>query len=75
MQDNKIIEFLRKKDFKFIEELSNGSFGKTILLEDEYIHHQFVCKKYEPLEGIQKEDYMIILLMKLNYYTYCITII
>lgn len=57
MQDNKIIEFLRKKDFKFIQELSNGSFGKTILLEDEYINHQFVCKKYEPLQGIAKEDY------------------
>jgi len=57
MQENEIIEFLRKKDFKFIQELSNGSFGKTILLKDEYINHQFVCKKYEPLEGIQKEDY------------------
>lgn len=57
MQENKTIEFLRKKDFKFIQELSNGSFGKTILLEDEYINHQFVCKKYEPLEGIKKEDY------------------
>lgn len=57
MQENKIIEFLRKKDFKFIQELSNGSFGKTILLEDEYINHKFVCKKYEPLEGIKKEDY------------------
>lgn len=57
MQKNEIIEFLRKKDFKFIKELSNGSFGKTILLEDEYIKHKFVCKKYEPLEGIKKEDY------------------
>ena len=57
MQENEIIEFLRKKDFKFIKELSNGSFGKTILLEDDYINHKFVCKKYEPLEGIKKEDY------------------
>jgi len=57
MKNNETIEFLRKKDFKFIEELSNGSFGKTILIEDEYINHKFVCKKYEPLQGIQKEDY------------------
>ena len=57
MQENEIIEFLRKKDFKFIQELSNGSFGKTILLKDEYINHKFVCKKYEPREGIKKEDY------------------
>ena len=57
MNENKIIEFLRKKDFKFIEELGYGSFGKTILIEDEDIKHKFVCKKYKPSEGIKKEDY------------------
>jgi len=57
MNKNKIIEFLRKKDFKFIEELGYGSFGKTILIEDEDIKHKFVCKKYKPQDGIKKEDY------------------
>jgi len=57
MQENQIIEFLRAKDFKFIKKLSSGSFGQTILLNDDYINHQFVCKKYIPQEGIAKEDY------------------
>lgn len=54
---NNTIKFLRQKDFKFIKKLDSGSFGKTILLKDEYINHDFVCKKYEPQEGIQKKDY------------------
>ena len=57
MTKNKIIEFVRKKDYKFLEELSNGSFGKTVLLEDENINQKFVCKKYEPQKGINKETY------------------
>ncbi len=57
MTKDKLIEFVRKKDFKFVEELSNGSFGKTVLLKDDNINHNFVCKKYEPLKGINKEDY------------------
>lgn len=57
MKQNKIIEFVRKKDFKFVNELSSGSFGKTILLKDDNINHFFVCKKYEPLKGIKKEEY------------------
>jgi len=57
MNLNTTIEFLRKKDFKFIKELGSGAFGRTILLKDEYIHHEFVCKKYMPQIGIKKEDY------------------
>jgi len=54
---NKIIEFIRKKDFKLIEELNSGSFGKTVLLQDDNINHKFVCKKYEPQTGINKKEY------------------
>lgn len=30
-----IVSFLRRKDYKKIKELGNGSFGKTILLKDD----------------------------------------
>jgi serine/threonine-protein kinase len=46
----RIIEFIRKKDLKFVKELGQGACGKTILLHDEMIDEYFVCKKYAPIE-------------------------
>lgn len=43
-----IIKFIREKDYKYIKELGNGSFGKTILLKDEEIDTLYACKKYAP---------------------------
>ena len=57
MTKDKVIEFIRSKDFKFIQELGSGAFGKTILLTDEEINHQFVCKKYMPLDFIDKKEF------------------
>ncbi|MBU4058040.1 protein kinase family protein, partial [bacterium] len=57
MKEQDTIEFIRKKDFKFIKKLGNGAFGETILIQDEYINYDFVCKKYKPLKGIPKEEY------------------
>jgi eukaryotic-like serine/threonine-protein kinase len=57
MKHNQIIEFIRKKDFKFIKEIGNGAFGETVLLKDEYLDIDFVCKKYKPIDGVQKEAY------------------
>ena len=42
----KLIEFIRQKDYKFIEEIGQGGTGRTVLLEDEIINERFVCKKY-----------------------------
>ncbi|HUH43459.1 MAG TPA: protein kinase family protein [Sulfurimonas sp.] len=55
--NNKIIEFIKQRDFEFINELGNGAFGKTVLLQDNDINHKFVCKKYAPLKGIDKQKY------------------
>lgn len=44
----KIIQFIRSKDYKFIEDIGQGGTGRTVLLEDEIINEQFVCKKYSP---------------------------
>lgn len=68
-----IVSFIKQKDYKFIKRLDNGSFGVTILIEDETINETFVCKKYQPQFGIDKEKYYknflneIKLLHKLNH--------
>lgn len=57
MQKEQIIEFLRKKDFKFLKEIGQGGTGKTILLKDELIDEVFVCKKYSPFYKEDNEIY------------------
>jgi len=55
--ENNIIKFVRQKDFKFIKEIGQGGTGRTVLLEDETISEQFVCKKYSPDNPLHKEQY------------------
>ena len=51
----KLIEFIRQKDYKFIEEIGQGGTGRTVLLEDEIINERFVCKKYSPFYDEHKQ--------------------
>jgi serine/threonine protein kinase len=60
---NKAIEFLRKKDYKYINEIGQGGTGRTILIFDENINEYFVCKKYSPY---YEED-------KIEYYTHFVS--
>lgn len=53
----KIIKFIRRKDFKFIEEIGQGGTGRTVLLEDEIINERFICKKYSPYHIENKKKY------------------
>ena len=57
LKTNDIVEFTRSKDFTFIKELSRGSFGRTVVLRDTELSIDFVCKKYEPHEGIEPKKY------------------
>ena len=52
---NEIVKFLRKKDFQFIKGLGSGACGKTVLLYDDIINEQFVCKKYAPFYEQDRE--------------------
>lgn len=54
---NKVIEFLRKKDFQLIQELGQGGFGKAVLLYDSEIQENFVCKKYAPVYAEHREEF------------------
>ena len=50
------VEFLRKKDLRFIDELGRGACGKTVLLHDNFIDEYFVCKKFMPTDEGQKNQ-------------------
>ena len=56
-----IIPFIRSKEYKFIQNLGSGSFGRTVLIKDEIIDELYACKKYEPSGEItddkEKERY------------------
>lgn len=51
-----IIPFIRSKNYKFIQNLGAGSFGKTVLIKDEIIDELYACKKYEPSDNITDEN-------------------
>ena len=53
--DKNIVEFVRTKDFRFLNEIGQGGTGKTVLLKDEIIDETFVCKKYSPYYEGHKE--------------------
>jgi len=50
-----IIEFIRKKDLVFKQELGRGACGRTVLLHDDLIDENFVCKKYSPFSDVFRE--------------------
>jgi serine/threonine-protein kinase len=56
MQENQVVSFLRKRDYRFVRELGQGACGKTILLRDDQIDEYFVCKKYLPYSESQRES-------------------
>ncbi|MDR1317293.1 MAG: protein kinase family protein [Spirochaetales bacterium] len=55
--DEKIVEFLRKKDYKLIRNIGRGGTAITVLLKDELIDKEYVCKKYLPIKGINPKEY------------------
>lgn len=52
----KLVEFLRKKDYVLVKELGQGACGKTVLLRDDLLNDHFVCKKYAPLSDAHRQQ-------------------
>ncbi len=52
-----IITFIKQKDYKLLKELGQGGLGKTILILDQEMGEQFVCKKYSPYDDSIKDEY------------------
>lgn len=49
-----IVTFLRKRDYVMVRELGSGACGRTVLLHDDQINENFVCKKYSPYSESQR---------------------
>lgn len=52
----KIIQFIRNRDYRFVKELGQGACGKTVLLRDDVINEDFVCKKYAPHDESERPE-------------------
>jgi len=55
IQQDGIVAFLRKRDYKFVKELGRGACGRTVLLHDDQINEHFVCKKYAPFSDANRQ--------------------
>jgi len=53
---NRIVQFLRKRDLIFVKELGQGACGKTVILHDDVIDEDFVCKKYAPFHDSLRSE-------------------
>jgi hypothetical protein len=67
--DKKEVQFLRTRDYVLLQQLGRGACGSTVVLRDEFLQQDFVCKKYSPLEGLDKAVLFQIFCEKLNCYT------
>lgn len=52
-----IIKFIREKEYTFQRGVGQGGTGKTVLIKDEIMGMNFVCKKYSPYNIAVKEEY------------------
>lgn len=53
--DDKLIQFIRQKDYILKEILGQGGCGQTVLLYDDSIDEYFVCKKYMPCDDEMRQ--------------------
>lgn len=54
---NKIIPFIRQKDYTLLGDIGVGAIGDIRLLKDETIDEVFACKKYSPSPLIDGKDF------------------
>ncbi|MFZ0963767.1 MAG: serine/threonine-protein kinase [Terriglobia bacterium] len=55
-EQNEIVAFIRRRDYKLVKELGQGACGKTVLLFDEQINEHFVCKKFVPYSETRRQE-------------------
>ena len=51
-----VVQFLRRRDHTLVKELGQGACGKTVLLHDDQIDENFVCKKYVPYSESHRQE-------------------
>lgn len=50
------IAFIRTRDYQLVRELGSGACGQTVLLHDDVIDEDFVCKKYQPYDETVRQE-------------------
>ena len=50
------VKFLRRRDYVFVQSLGKGASGETVLLHDDIVNENFVCKKYVPHSEDQRGE-------------------
>lgn len=53
--NGEIVDLLRHRRYEYVKQLGHGACGETVLLRDDEIDEQFVCKKYHPTHGDQED--------------------
>ena len=53
LSNGDVVRLLRHRDYKYVRHLGYGACGETVLLRDDEIDEQFVCKKYSPGPGVR----------------------
>jgi hypothetical protein len=51
-----LVHFVRHRDYVFVRILGQGACGQTVLLRDEIIDGNFVCKKYVPFSESHRQE-------------------
>ncbi len=51
-----VVTFLRKRDYQFVKVLGQGACGQTVLLKDDLVGAEFVCKKYVPFDEAHRQS-------------------
>lgn len=54
--NEEIVKFIRRHDYQLVKELGQGACGKTVLLYDDQIDEQFVCKKFTPCYEERRQE-------------------
>ena len=54
--DRNLVQFLRQRDYKILKQLGQGACGRTVLLHDDVIDEDFVCKKYAPFSETNRQQ-------------------
>ncbi len=57
MEPQELIEFMRIKEYRFVRDLGEGACGRTVLLRDESVGIELVCKKFTPIDDSDKPKY------------------
>lgn len=57
MEAGEILKFIRTKEYVFLRNTGQGGTGKTILVKDEVLDINFVCKKYAPYDNKRETEY------------------